>query len=123
MSHIYVIGAIRYWRWGNCQFRPFPHQMFAFRNHHAEVCLKSSINPQANDQIAAIIHTARDKILLRFVDVQRQLGTCDCGLFAITFATALAYDVQPESLLFDKRQMRSPVQLLHEGTNVNVSNT
>jgi hypothetical protein len=44
--------------------------------------------------------------LLWFIDVQWQSGNSDCGLFATAVVTALAYDVQPESLLFDQRQMR-----------------
>ena len=40
------------------------------------------------------------------IDVQRQKGTCDCGLFAVAFATALANGIQPERLEFEQDRMR-----------------
>ena len=39
--------------------------------------LKSSVNKHVKDKIAAIMHTALDKIVLNFINVQRQSGSCD----------------------------------------------
>ena len=33
--------------------------------------------------------TNEPAILLKYIDVQRQSGGCDCGLFTIAYATAL----------------------------------
>ena len=34
--------------------------------------------------------TKKEKLLFEFVDVQRQSGGSDCGMFALVFATVLA---------------------------------
>ena len=34
------------------------------------------------------------------------LGTCDCGLFAIVFATAIVMGEKPEEMQFDQMKMR-----------------
>ena len=46
-------------------------------------------------QIAAIMHRPEEKIIVNVMDVEKQAGGCDCGLFAIAFATALANGKQP----------------------------
>ena len=43
---------------------------------------------------------------MKFVDVQMQSGTYDCGLFAIAHATALAQGEQPGNYLYDQPEMR-----------------
>ena len=59
-------------------------------------------------QIAAIVLSDRSEITLNFVNVQTQSGTCDCGLFALAFATSIANGIQiaPERQQFDQGQMR-----------------
>ena len=44
-------------------------------------------------QVAAILQTPQADFELRHVDVQRQVGGSDCGLFALAFATALCSDL------------------------------
>ncbi len=43
-------------------------------------------------------------LLLLLRDVQ--VGNCDCGLFAIAFATAVAYGKDPSQCNFDQAKMR-----------------
>ncbi len=43
---------------------------------------------------------------IEFIDVPIQSGTYDCGLFAIAFATALAFGEKPELFFFDRSKMR-----------------
>ena len=45
-------------------------------------------------------------ILCRFMATQRQVGTDDCGIFALAFAYALASGHQPGSLHFHQDKMR-----------------
>ena len=54
-----------------------------------------SIGTYVKRQIAAIMHRHEEKIIVNVMDVQKQAGGCDCGLFAIAFATALANGKQP----------------------------
>ena len=45
--------------------------------------------PHAKSQIAAIICGKEPNIVIGFVPVQEQHGHCDCGIFAIGFATSV----------------------------------
>ena len=44
--------------------------------------------------------------LLCFICCINQSGNCDCGLFAVAFATAVAYGLNPGQCLFDQHKMR-----------------
>lgn len=57
-------------------------------------------------QIAALLAAKDESIKLNFVDVQKQSGGCDCGLFALASATALVNNVNPGNYLFDQSKMR-----------------
>ena len=66
-----------------------------------------SVGSRAKDQIAAIVNTDEREITLNFIDVQKQRGTCDCGLFSMAFATCLANGCLPERQVFDQNKMRT----------------
>ena len=52
---------------------------------------------------------------IRVIKSQKQKGAKDCGLFAIAFATALAFGQNPSKLKFDQKLMRSHlVRCFHE---------
>ena len=57
-------------------------------------------------QIASLLSSPSSDVMLNFVDVQRQSGTYDCGLFAVAFETALVFGCNPGEYLFDQRSMR-----------------
>ena len=42
-----------------------------------------------------------------FAKFQKQLGTDDCGAFAIAAATAIAFGINPSSVHFQQEKMRS----------------
>ena len=73
--------------------------------------LYTCIPIMAKAQIANILATDKATIKLYFMDVQMQSGGCDCGLFAIAFATALVFGKHPGCFLFEQKCMRS--HLLH----------
>ena len=56
-------------------------------------------------QIASIVSASKN-IELKMMNVQLQNGGCDCGLFAIAFATALANAIQPGNCFFKQDLMR-----------------
>ena len=68
--------------------------------------LYESVSSYVENQVAAIVFTETEDITLNFIDVQKQTGTCDCGLFALAFATALTTGCSPERLHFDQGKMR-----------------
>ena len=49
-----------------------------------------SAGTQLKAQIAAVMATEKQNLILDFMDVAMQSDSYDCGLFAIAFATALA---------------------------------
>lgn len=57
-------------------------------------------------QVASILHTEYPQIKLLFQDVQKQVGSSDCGVFALAYATALILGIKPEECLFDQNMMR-----------------
>ena len=68
--------------------------------------LYSSCSNHSEVQIASIISTKHPTIKLRYVDVQKQSGHCDCGIFAIAFATAIVYGHNPGQYIFKQSAMR-----------------
>ena len=68
-------------------------------------------NTQVKKVVAVFLFTKLPRITSKFVDVQMQCGTQDCGPFAAAFATALCFGKQPGQLNFYQDQMRS--HLLH----------
>ena len=75
----------------------------------AEVCIYDSMYPSVStivkSQIAALLATKNKEIKMRFMDVQKQSGGYDCGVFAIAFATALAHGFNPGKYLFNQHVM------------------
>ena len=76
----------------------------------AEVYVYDSMYPSVGTytkkQVASILCSKRKAIKLNIMDVQMQAGGCDCGLFAIAFATALANGIPPGKFTFDQSKMR-----------------
>ena len=57
-------------------------------------------------QLAAILQTQEPQFHVHFVDVQRQSGVSDCGLFAIANATAFCGGLDPHLQNFEQSKMR-----------------
>ena len=64
-------------------------------------------NQSLNKQIAAMLHTNNSSFKINFINVQRQAGVSDCGLFAIANAVSLCCGSDPHMLRYDQSQMRS----------------
>ena len=63
--------------------------------------LYASVSTKVKHQIVALLATQSKTIKLSFVDVQKQSGGYDCGLFALAFATALVNGINPGRYLYD----------------------
>ncbi len=68
--------------------------------------LYSSASDQLQEQIASLLITPHSFIVLNFIDVQLQSGESDCGIFAVAYATALAFGQSPQHIHFDQKKMR-----------------
>ena len=73
--------------------------------------LYCSVSSSVKAQIACLLATKKEKIELKFIDVQMQSGKYDCGLFAVAFATALVHGQQPGKFMFDQQAMRKHLRL------------
>ena len=58
-------------------------------------------------QIASILFTDLSTITVNFIDVQVQVGSDDCGLFALTFAASLCAGENPAELTYSQDKFRS----------------
>ena len=63
-------------------------------------------SPHVQQQISTISRTKSPEIKLCFVNVQRQSGSSDCGLFAIAFATSICFGTHPEKTFYCQKAMR-----------------
>jgi len=64
--------------------------------------LYCTLSPDLKRQIAAILATKQCEIPVSFMDVQMQVGGCDCGVFAIA---SLCFGHQPGKFLFNQSAM------------------
>jgi len=71
----------------------------------------SSASASMKQQIAALFSTHKESIELRFIDVQKQSGTNDCGLNAIT---ACCFGKSPSGLVFDQSLMKQHLRSCFE---------
>ena len=58
---------------------------------------------------------ANAKFKYRMQEVQKQIGTKDCGVFAIAFLTSLAYNQDPVEIQYCQDQLRHLCDCLMRG--------
>ena len=58
------------------------------------------------EEIAALLCTPEKSITLQFMNVHRQVGSNDCGLYSLAYATALCNGIDPTACIFDQEEMR-----------------
>ncbi len=58
------------------------------------------------EQVAAILRSPAERITLRMVNMQRQNGGADCGLFAVSTAVSLRHGEDPAAHVKEQSQMR-----------------
>ena len=70
--------------------------------------LYSGVSPFTKEQIAALLFIEdSDVIEVSIPPVDQQTNGTDCGVFALAFATALCYKLDPTSLKFNRRAIRA----------------
>lgn len=67
----------------------------------------SANSPSLLRQVAVILKSKEKSFVIRHVEVQRQSGTKDCGLFAVAFAVSLCMRHDPHMQSYDQSQMRT----------------
>ena len=71
-----------------------------------------------NKQLAAIMQCSAKCMYVCHVNVQRQSGLSDCGIFAIAFATALCMGIDPYTLNIDQNKSRIHLLKCFEQKNI-----
>ena len=56
--------------------------------------------------VADLLQATVDEIVIETMNVQKQLGGSDCGLFALVFITAVLNNQDPAALCFEQNKMR-----------------
>jgi len=72
----------------------------------------------AKMQIAGIICSQKTTIECKLHEEQNQQGACDCGLFAIAFATDLAYGNEPASYATGLAYSNEPASYKYDQTKL-----
>lgn len=57
-------------------------------------------------QLAWLTYGSHRQLCVNFANVTRQIGSGDCGLYAIAYATALVSGLDPTQVHFDQKNMR-----------------
>ena len=65
------------------------------------------ISLSLKQQICSVLHPLEHKLKFIVVDMQHQMDTCSCGLFAIAVATELVTGGNPTACRWDVSKMRS----------------
>ena len=65
-------------------------------------CSSSSVRAQ----VACLLQTNSPSFVLKFVDMYKQYGSNDCGIFSIAYSVTLCLGEKPGSFLFDQQLMR-----------------
>ena len=60
--------------------------------------------------IATLLSPSNGQVTVNIMDIAKQKGCTDCGLYAIAVATALAHKIDPVTLVFRQDEMRSHLQ-------------
>ena len=68
--------------------------------------LPPAMTPKLRNQIACLLCTSESVINAKYIDVQMQDGSADCGLFAVAFAATLASGGQPGGSSYCQANMR-----------------
>ena len=86
-----------------------------------EVNVFDSLNPPSVDDntetiIASLLFTRSANIKINMMNVARQKGSTDCGLYAVAILTCLAFGIDPTKLIFDQAALRPHlIQCLEKG--------
>ena len=98
---IFHVGSLHW----ICVANTLPNKM-TNQNHfiYDSLCGKK-LNRDTIEQISSYSFCSNDELSMNIMPVQQQRNGTDCGLFAIAFATSLAYGDDPTELLYDDNQL------------------
>ena len=69
-------------------------------------CMHSSPSDESKKVIAGMMQYHKSELVIQIMNVQRQRGSSDCGVFALALITAICFGLDPVSMFFDQKEMR-----------------
>lgn len=73
--------------------------------------LDSASKAKLQKQIAYMLMPMSSHLKIKWADMQKQTGTCDCGLFAIAVATSLCFGILPQDCNWEQEKMRDHLSI------------
>ena len=67
---------------------------------------RGQIKRHVQRQVQSIVHGIGQEVMITIQPVQQQQNSVDCGIFAIAFATSLAYGQNPAATTYDTSRIR-----------------
>ena len=67
----------------------------------------TDLEQDSKSQILSVLKHDGKHVKFHVIPVQHQVGGTDCGLFAIAFAVALSFGLNPAKLIFEQHKMRA----------------
>lgn len=71
-------------------------------------------NGGISKQACAILRSEKSSVTINVINVQYQVGSCDCGLFAVAMAYDLCSGIDPHLRNYDQSRMREHLRLCFE---------
>ena len=59
---------------------------------------------------SSLLQTSEKHLLYKVKSCQQQNNGFDCGVFVVAFATSIAHGVDPNTVIYDRRSLRSHLQ-------------
>ena len=78
----------------------------------------TSLTTSTIKTIAKLLCTDKDTIKINLMNVYKQTGSVDCGLFAIASLTLLALGGDPTNVVFNQEEMRSHFLQQYESQHI-----
>ena len=66
----------------------------------------TSVSADTFQVVARLVKCAEPSFQIQVMNISRQRGAVDCGLYAIAVLTSLAFDQDPTTLVYDQQAMR-----------------
>jgi len=78
----------------------------------------TSIAGDGKQVIAHLMNTNEDQLTVNVMNISKQSGSTDCGLYAVAIMSSLALDKDPCGIVFKKEDLRAHLQIILEEEHI-----
>ena len=103
----------------NCVDNIINHYYIILITGHIQVfdSLYNDISSDTVNQICSIVRSQKKSVTIEIMDVLKQCGSTDCGLFALAFGTSLCIGESPSEKKYIQRDLRAHLHNCFESDN------